>query len=73
MDKYVNAIKLIQNSESEDIPIEESVITYALSKEEYSRKDLYKKFREEFTIQNYNKNIIEEWFVKINYMPENNE
>ena len=73
MDKYVNAIKLIQNSESEDIPIEESVITYALSKEEYSRKDLYKKFRKEFTIQNYNKNIIEEWFVKINYMPENNE
>ena len=33
----------------------------------------YKKFREEFPIKNYNKNIIEKWFLKINYIPEEEE
>ena len=61
---------MINNAESaEDIPQEEAVNTDKIN-EEYSREDLYKKFIEEFPIKNYNTNIIEEWFIKINYIPE---
>ena len=50
-----------------NIPQEEAVNNDEIN-EEYSRED--KKFRDEFPIKNYNKNIIEEWFIKINYIPE---